>query len=193
MRPRHEGPKNENPTAMKGPLATRLATVMITAWSGMATATTKPPGADVVLVVEDSAEANRRDPEGDRWRAVEFMRNLLSPGDRVGVVSYGKHARVVKPLTSPDNDLPAGEWGGPAPTDGKSRPMRGLSKALDALEKSGRPDAKSDILLVMSGDAATEPPETIRGLVDRARRLGAAVYGFRRPRRSETPQVEEVV
>lgn len=153
-----------------------------------------PPGTDLIVVLEDSEEAARRDPDGARWRAVDMMRHLLSPDDRIGVVSYGQHGRIVKPLTAPKEGLPHGGWGG-MPSgkrrdSGRSRPLVGVAKALEALEKDGRGGAESNILLVMSSEPATEQGSTVDEVIERARRQGAVVYGFRRPKRSATKQAE---
>ncbi len=156
-----------------------------------------PPGTELVVVLEDSDEAQRRDPAGARWRAVDVMRHLLSPDDRIGVVSYGKHGRIVKPLTGPKDGLPPGGWGwmpeGRKRHKGKSRPLVGVSKALEALEKDGRAGAESNILLVMSTEPAKEQQEAIDSVIERARRRGTAVYGYRRPKRSATKQAELLI
>lgn len=169
---------------------------MVAAGVSPATAA-KPPGADLIVVLEDSEEAARRDPAGARWRAVDMMRDLLSPDDRIGVVSYGKHARMAKPLTAPKEGMPPGGWGwmpeGKERDRGKSRPMVGVAKALEALEKDGRPGVQSNILLVMSGDPATEQQSAVDDVVARAQRQGVAVYGFRRPKRSASAQEELLV
>ena len=175
-----------------------LLCLCVTAASMVAPAArAQAPGADIVVVLEDSEEAHQRDPAGARWRAVDVMRHLLSDNDRIGVVSYGEHARIVKPLSEPDEGMPPGGWGwrpeGRDRTRGKSRPLSGLAKALEAIEKDGRVGAEPNILLVMSSQPATEQQGALDGIIERVRRAGAAVYGFRRPRRSAAAQIELVV
>ncbi|WP_426754952.1 VWA domain-containing protein [Myxococcus sp. Y35] len=131
-------------------------------------------GSDVVVVVDRSASMPR-DVDRTAQELITLLEAQRRPGDRVGVVTFGREARVEKPLSGS-----AGFGGFTHPVDAEASD---LSAALDA---AGAliPDERTGRVLVLSDGRATGADA--RGVARRLAARGLAV-DWRHLARPEPP------
>jgi uncharacterized membrane protein len=131
-------------------------------------------GSDVVVVV-DRSRSMPLDSDRMALELVKLLEAQREPGDRLGVISFGREARVEQPLSA------AGTFGGfsrPVDTEASD-----LSAALDAAGALIPPERSGRVLVVSDGRATGADA---RGAARRLAARGIAV-DFRHQAREEVP------
>ncbi|WP_224244700.1 VWA domain-containing protein [Hyalangium gracile] len=131
-------------------------------------------GSDVVVVV-DRSRSMPLDADRVALELVKLLEGQRRPGDRLGVISFGREARVEQPLSA------AGTFGGfSRPVDADASD---LSAALDAVGVLIPPERTGRVLVVSDGRATGADA---RGAARRLAARGIAV-DFRHVAREEAP------
>ncbi|HYI02385.1 VWA domain-containing protein [Hyalangium sp.] len=131
-------------------------------------------GSDVVVVV-DRSRSMPLDSDRIALELVNLLEAQRRPGDRLGVISFGREARVEQPLSA------AGSFGGfSRPVDAEASD---LSAALDAAAGLIPPERTGRVLVVSDGRATGADA---RGAARRLAARGIAV-DFRQVAREEVP------
>lgn len=157
--------------------------VIVTALSVLGQVASDAP-LDVVLVVSNSANMRRVDPNRAAPKALNDFAATLPPGSRLGVVLFGSGATLVKDLNSaPNPGFDAALAEALHYRTRLSNLSAGVERAIYELREHGRRNAQRVILIVLDGhrpgatSAATEDNTRwlLTGLMDEAKRNGVRI------------------
>ena len=140
-------------------------TLLVLALAGVALSTRLPTDRLSLVAAVDQSESI--DVDGRRWEQhyLDQVAGALAPGDELGIVAFGKDARVVRPPQAPGSvELPARAVTATATDIGQ-----GLETAMALLA----PEAERRVLLLSDGN---ETRGHALGKLTQARRAGVSIF-----------------
>ncbi len=133
------------------------------------------PKFDLMLLLDTSRSLANSDPYGHRITgSMHLIDSLPGRGDtRIGIVSFGRRAEIVVPLTTSRRLLAEGIRN--LTRGGFTELSEGLRMAVEVLEREGRRDATRAILVFSDGRSDSE---SVRRAAEHARRSGVVIHAL---------------
>jgi len=113
---------------------------------------------DAVLLLDSSGSMRITDPKKLRLEGIELFSQLLSPEDRLGIISFDDTARTIRELNAfpPEERKTFGQQLSEIPDSGGFSNIKvAIEAAFEMLQKTGRPDASKIIVLFSDGKMET--------------------------------------